>query len=92
MTRLFGTQPDLSQETLQVAMKDFYESLYAPPLPSFDGMKDAIARKNARVKTAANVAHVYRRIYEGVKSERGGYEDLSFLGHHPDQVKTLLSL
>jgi len=91
-TSLFATQPDLSQPILEVAMKDFYSSLYSPPFPSFHNMKDQIARKNARVKTASNVADAYRRIYEGVHGEKGGYEDLSFLGHHPDQVKTLLSL
>ena len=90
-TTQFSTQPDLNPEILESAIKTFYSSLYKPPLPSFNSIKDLEGRNAARSKTSSNIATIYRRFYDGIKSEKGGYKDLSFLCHHPDKVQILLS-
>eukprot|EP00585_Thalassiosira_rotula_P008960 CAMPEP_0196147862 /NCGR_PEP_ID=MMETSP0910-20130528/26372_1 /TAXON_ID=49265 /ORGANISM="Thalassiosira rotula, Strain GSO102" /LENGTH=905 /DNA_ID=CAMNT_0041410389 /DNA_START=44 /DNA_END=2761 /DNA_ORIENTATION=+ len=90
---VMSSHPGLSQRDVEIAMSKFYSSLFSPPIPTFeDTIKDAELRKVARSKTAQRVADVYRELYEVITSERGGYADLAFLGHDPDQVKTLLSL
>ena len=75
-------------------MKDFNNSLYSPPLPSFERIRDPVLRKYARTRCAENVVETYGVIYEGLRGEKGGYDrdSLSCLGHNPSQVKTLLSL
>ena len=74
-------------------MNKFYSSLFSPPIPTFeDTIKDPELQKIARSKTAQRVVGVYQELYEAIASEKGGYADLAFLGHDPDQVKTLLSL
>jgi hypothetical protein len=85
------TQPGLNVDDLDLAMKEFYASLYSPPLPSFDNIKDPLSRKLARQKIARSVVDAYEELYDAVMSEKGGYSDTSFLGHTPDQVKTLFS-
>jgi len=88
-----SSHPGLSQSDVEGAMKKFYSSLFSPPIPTFeDTIKDPELRKIARSKTAERVVVVYQELYEAMTSERGGYTDTSFLGHDPDQVKTLLSL
>ena len=88
-----SSHPGLSQTDIEAAMKQFYSSLYSPPIPTFeDSIKDPELRKVARSKTAQTVVNEYRDLYEAITSEKGGYADLSFLGHDPEQVKTLLSL
>ena len=86
-----ATQPGLSVDDLDLAMKEFYSSLYSPPLPSFESLKDPVLRKLARQKIAGSVVDVYKELYNAVVSEKGGYSDTSFLGHTPDQVKTLFT-
>eukprot|EP00584_Thalassiosira_punctigera_P001332 CAMPEP_0172527940 /NCGR_PEP_ID=MMETSP1067-20121228/2473_1 /TAXON_ID=265564 ORGANISM="Thalassiosira punctigera, Strain Tpunct2005C2" /NCGR_SAMPLE_ID=MMETSP1067 /ASSEMBLY_ACC=CAM_ASM_000444 /LENGTH=900 /DNA_ID=CAMNT_0013311771 /DNA_START=50 /DNA_END=2752 /DNA_ORIENTATION=+ len=90
---IMSSHPGMSQRDVETAMGKFYSSLFSPPIPTFeDTIKDPELRKVARSKTAARVADVYRELYEAITSEKGGYADLAFLGHNPDQVKTLLSL
>lgn len=84
--------PGLSQSEVEAAMKQFYSSLFSPPIPTFEEIKDPELRKFARSKTALRVVDVYRELYDAMTSEKGGYADFAFLGHEPDQVKTLLSL
>eukprot|EP00579_Thalassiosira_antarctica_P015733 CAMPEP_0201935274 /NCGR_PEP_ID=MMETSP0903-20130614/35134_1 /ASSEMBLY_ACC=CAM_ASM_000552 /TAXON_ID=420261 /ORGANISM="Thalassiosira antarctica, Strain CCMP982" /LENGTH=919 /DNA_ID=CAMNT_0048475665 /DNA_START=8 /DNA_END=2767 /DNA_ORIENTATION=+ len=88
-----SSHPGLFQRDVEGAMNKFYSSLFSPPIPTFeDTIKDPELRKIARSKTAQRVVDVYRELYEAITSEKGGYADLAFLGHDPDQVKTLLSL
>mmetsp|Transcript_23235 Transcript_23235/g.56046 ORF Transcript_23235/g.56046 Transcript_23235/m.56046 type:complete len:883 (+) Transcript_23235:32-2680(+) len=88
-----SSHPGLSQRDVESSMKKFYSSLFSPPIPTFeDTIKDPELRKIARSKTAERVAEVYRELHEAITSEKGGYADLAFLGHDPNQVKTLLSL
>ena len=87
-----ATQRGLTPEDLDSAMKDFYTSLYSPPIPSFDDIKDPVLRKLARSKISQNVVAVYEELYQDITSpDKGGYDDLSFLGHTPQQVKTLFT-
>lgn len=91
-----GTQmvayPGLSQPDVEAGMKEFYASLYAPPLPSLETtVKDPVLRKSARSKITESVCATYEAIYEAILSPTyGGYDDTSFLGHTPDQVRTLI--
>ena len=91
---LMVTHPDLSQEDVESSMKEFYSSLYSPPIPSFDSIiRDPTMRKLARTKIASNVCAKYAELYAAMTStEFGGYDDLSFLGHTPTQVQTLFSV
>jgi hypothetical protein len=88
-----SSHPGLSPADIEAAMKQFYSSLYSPPIPTFEeSIKDPELRKVARSKTAKRVVNEYRKLYDAITSEKGGYADLSFLGHDPDQVCTLLSM
>lgn len=88
-----SSQPGLSRNEVEASMKKFYSSLFSPPIPTFeDAIKDAQLRKIARSQTAQIVIDVYNEVFRALTSERGGYTDLSFLEHDPNQVKALLSL
>jgi hypothetical protein len=91
---VMAAHPGLTPEEVQGAMKEFYSSLYSPPLPSFESaIKDPSLRKAARKKIAENVCSSYSALYEAMsKTDKGGYEDLSFLGHTPEQVHTLFTV
>eukprot|EP00956_Cyclotella_meneghiniana_P010770 scaffold15073_cov72-Cyclotella_meneghiniana.AAC.11 len=88
-----SSHPGLSELDIKSAMKQFESSLYSPPIPTFeDSIKDPELRKLARSKTAKRVVNEYRLLYDAITSDKGGYSDLSFLGHDPTAVNTLLSL
>jgi hypothetical protein len=91
---VMATHPGLTPEEVQTAMKEFYSSLYSPPLPSFEStIKDPTLRKVARNKIAKNVCSAYAALYDAMsKPDKGGYDDLSFLGHTPEQVNTLFTV
>lgn len=91
---LMATYPGLSQDQVETGMKEFYASLYSPPLPSLETViKDPVLRKAARSKIAAKVCEIYADLYASIMSSgKGGYDDVSFLGHTPEQVKTLFSV
>jgi hypothetical protein len=91
---LMATHSGLAQEEVENAMKEFYHSLYSPPIPSFEStIKDPTLRKLARNNIAAKVCSTYEELYDAInKKDSGGYEDLTFLGHTPAQVKTLFSV
>lgn len=90
---LMATYPGLSQEEVETSMKEFYASLFSPPLPSLETViKDPVLRKSARGKVAQKVCEIYTNLYASIVSTgKGGYDDISFLGHTPEQVKTLFS-
>jgi len=91
--RTMSSHPGLSAKEVEGAMKQFYSSLFSPPIPTFeDTIKDAQLRKIARSRTAQIVIDAYQEVYKALTSEKGGYSDLSFLEHEPNQVKALLSL
>ncbi len=88
-----SSHPGLSRNEVEMAMKKFYSSLFSPPIPTFeDEIKDVQLRKIARSRTAQIVIDVYQEVFGALTSERGGYTDVSFLEHNPNQVKALLSL
>jgi len=86
--------PGLTQDEVESSMKEFYSSLYSPPIPSFENtIKDPTLRKLARSKIAIRVCDCYESIYDAMlKPDIGGYEDTSFLGHQPQQVNTLFTV
>jgi len=88
-----STFPGLTPEEAESAMKEFYSSLYSPPIPSFENtIKDPTLRKLARNKIAASVCESYASLYDAMlKPDIGGYDDTSFLGHAPTQVNTLFT-
>jgi conserved oligomeric Golgi complex subunit 6 len=85
------SQSGLAVDDLDSCLKDFSASLYSPPLPSFDSIKDPVLRKMARSKIASNIADIYEEFYNAVQSDKGGYDNLAFLGHTPVQVRTLFA-
>ena len=91
---VMATHPGLTPEEVQAAMKEFYSSLYSPPLPSFEStIKDPSLRKVARSKIAKKVCAAYAALYDVMsKPDKGGYDDLVFLGHTPEQVNTLFTV
>ena len=93
-SNLMITNPGLSVEDAEAAMKAFYTSLYSPPLPSLEGViKDREMRKKARSKVAESVCSIYEEIYNDMtNSEKGGYDNIGFLGHTPSQVKALFTV
>jgi hypothetical protein len=91
--------PGLSSDDVEAGIKEFYASLYSPPLPSLEtSIKDPLLRKTARTKIAGRVVEAYADIYQFIMEcsasslPGDGYIDVSFLGHTPDQVKTLFSV
>lgn len=89
---LMAGHPGLSPDEAEAGMKEFYSSLYSPPLPSLSSIKDPVVRKSARSKIAGKVCETYTELYNSMMSTgKGGYDDVSFLGHRPDQVNTLFS-
>lgn len=84
----------LTPEEAESAMKEFYSSLYSPPIPSFENtIKDPSLRKLARTMIATNVCENYASIYDAMmKADTGGYDNTSFLGHAPQQVNTLFTV
>mmetsp|Transcript_5374 Transcript_5374/g.12289 ORF Transcript_5374/g.12289 Transcript_5374/m.12289 type:complete len:648 (+) Transcript_5374:509-2452(+) len=85
--------PGLTPDEAESAMKEFYSSLYSPPIPSFENtIKDPTLRKLARNEIAKSVCESYSSIYDAMlKADTGGYDDTSFLGHAPKQVNTLFT-
>lgn len=90
---VMATHPGLTPDDVQSAMSEFYSSLYSPPLPSFEStIKDPTLRKLARTKIASNVSRAYAELYDAIsRPDKGGYDDLSFLGHTPQQVTALFA-
>lgn len=92
VTAVMAGHPGLSQSQLEAAMKEFYASLYSPPLPSLERtVENVTLRKLARQKIASNVADFYAELYSYASRPASGYTDVSFLGHTPEQVRTLFS-
>lgn len=89
-----ASYPGMSSDEAESSMKEFYSSLYSPPIPSFENsIKDPSLRKLARSKIAKTVCDKYAALYEAMSNpEKGGYDDLSFLGHTPSQVVTLFQV
>jgi hypothetical protein len=87
--------PGLSSDEMERAVRDFYASLYSPPLPSLETtVKDPLLRKRARSQIAREIALVYSKLYQAYHENanvEGGYDDLSFWQHKPEQVNTLFS-
>lgn len=86
--------PGLTPDEAESAMKEFYSSLYSPPIPSFENtIKDPTLRKLARNKIAKRVCESYASIHDAMLTpDMGGYDDTSFLGHAPQQVNTLFTV
>lgn len=98
LTETMAAYPGLSADEVEESVKEFYTSLYSPPLPSLEtAIKDPVIRKGARRQIAQRVCTFYNEIYQAIMTEHanhaesGGYDDVSFLGHTPEQVVTLFS-
>jgi hypothetical protein len=85
------SHPGLSEDSTQKAITAFYAILYDPPIPSYGNIKDLVLRKYARNKVAGNITAVYTKIHELIKSEKGGYDNDSFLTYDPSQIDSMLS-
>jgi conserved oligomeric Golgi complex subunit 6 len=89
---IMASYPGLTPDEAESSLKEFYSSLYSPPIPSFEkAIKDPTLRKLARVKIADKVCQNYAALYDTMSQQDGGYDDLTFLCHTPQQVATLFS-
>lgn len=87
-----ATYPGLSAEELKGAMNEFYESLYAPPVPSLEtAVNDPVLRKHVRQEICHLVCALYKEVYEAITSD-DNYGNLDFLGHPPSQVASLFTV
>jgi hypothetical protein len=86
-----SSHPGLSQESLQKAIEIFYATLYDPPIPSYVGVKDPALRTYAKNKVVEKVTACYEDIHNFAKSDRAGYQDISFFKYDSIQVKAMLS-
>ena len=86
--------PGLTPDEAESGMKEFFSSLYSPPIPSFENtIKDPTLRKLARNKIAKCICESYAGMYDAMlKPDTGGYDETSFLGHSPQQVDTLFTV
>jgi conserved oligomeric Golgi complex subunit 6 len=85
--------PGLSVSEIESGMRDFFSSLYSPPLPSLEAMiKDPVARRLVRSKIAESVCQEYAGLYQSITASGSGYSNVSFLVHKPDEVATLFSV
>mmetsp|Transcript_22341 Transcript_22341/g.62139 ORF Transcript_22341/g.62139 Transcript_22341/m.62139 type:complete len:799 (+) Transcript_22341:170-2566(+) len=86
--------PGLTPDEAESGTKEFFSSLYSPPIPSFEStIKDPTLRKLARTKIAKRVCESYEAMHDAMqKPDVGGYDDTSFLGHSPQQVNTLFTV
>ena len=98
LAETMAAYPGLGVDEVQESIKEFYTSLYSPPLPSLEtAIKDPVIRKGARRQIAQRVCAFYGELYAAIMAEHanhagaGGYDDVSFLGHTPEQVVTLFS-
>ena len=92
---LMMSHPGLSAESLGAAFQDFDKSLYSTSLiPSLEAVvKDASTRKLVRSKIADRLCEKYEEMYGDIVNDAtGGYDEVSFLGHTPQQVRTLFSV
>uniref|UniRef100_A0A7S4EQN4 Conserved Oligomeric Golgi complex subunit 6 C-terminal domain-containing protein n=1 Tax=Pseudo-nitzschia australis TaxID=44445 RepID=A0A7S4EQN4_9STRA len=89
-----ATFPGLTPDEAESGMKEFFSSLYSPPIPSFENtIKDPTLRKLARNKIAKCICESYAGMHDAMlKPDTGGYGDTSFLGHSPQQVNTLFTV
>lgn len=85
--------PRLSFHEVQAGIKEFYGSLYSPPLPSLEGtIQDPLARQSVRSQIAASVCTAYAGLYHSMAAAGSGYPDTLFLVHKPEEVVTLFSV
>lgn len=91
--KLMISYPGLSQSIVETAIKEFYMSLYSPPLPTLESnIKDPMTRRIVRTKISEYVSELYTAIYASILDNGGGYKDANrFLEYPPEQVKTLFS-
>lgn len=73
-----------SPHALEEGLTRFYASLYAPPLPSLEGLE---IRRQARLAICQRVTRVYRHLHEVVTNSG----DADLLKHTPEQVETLFT-
>ena len=86
------TYPGLGPDHVEGCLKEFYVSLYSPPLPSLEEVPDVALRRKTKKKIAEAVCELYTKLHESISSSgKGGYDDISFLSHSPSEVQTLFA-
>eukprot|EP00616_Rhizochromulina_sp_CCMP1243_P008845 CAMPEP_0118980786 /NCGR_PEP_ID=MMETSP1173-20130426/29108_1 /TAXON_ID=1034831 /ORGANISM="Rhizochromulina marina cf, Strain CCMP1243" /LENGTH=726 /DNA_ID=CAMNT_0006931157 /DNA_START=89 /DNA_END=2265 /DNA_ORIENTATION=- len=83
-------QPGLDAASVERAMLDFYSTIFALAVPSFERLAPLEVREAARKGVAERIANAHQSVYNLVKDPANKYGDSSFLQHTPEQVRMLL--
>jgi Conserved oligomeric complex COG6 len=83
----------LALSDIELGLKDFYASLYAPPIPSLEKkVQDPVARKRIRSQIANAVVSFYTDLYNAhMTSSNTTPEVRQLFLHTPQEVQTLFS-
>lgn len=91
--RQMSSYSGLTASDIESGLKDFYASLYAPPIPSLENkVQDPVARKHIRSQIAAAVVVFYTEFYNTHMSSSDITPEVRQLFlHSPQEVQTLFS-
>jgi conserved oligomeric Golgi complex subunit 6 len=91
---IMSTQPGLTPNDIEMGIKEFYASLYSPPIPSFEMIiNDPITRKMVRSNIAHAVISFYTELYNAIQTD-ASYNDTirQLLQHTPNEVQALFTV
>jgi conserved oligomeric Golgi complex subunit 6 len=91
--RQMSSYTGLTVSDIESGLKDFYASLYAPPIPSMENkVQDPVARKRIRSQIAKAVVTFYWDFYDAhISSSDATPEVRQLFLHTPQEVQTLFS-
>jgi conserved oligomeric Golgi complex subunit 6 len=90
-----STYPGLTSHEIETGIKEFYTSLYSPPIPSFEmTIQDPITRKLVRSNIANAIVSFYTEFYTAMQSDVNSYDETTryLFQHTPQEVRTLFSI
>ena len=90
-----STFSGLTSHEMEMGIKEFYTSLYSPPIPSFETtIHDPSTRKLVRTYIANAVVSFYTEIYTAVQNDMQSYDETTrrLFQHTPNEVETLFTV
>jgi hypothetical protein len=92
-SRQMSSYSGLTASDIELGLKDFYASLYAPPIPSLENkVQDPVARKRIRSQIAQAVVTFYTEFYNAHMVSPDSTPEVRHLFiHTPQEVHTLFS-
>lgn len=89
-----STYPGLTSPEIAMGVKEFYTSLYSPPIPSFETtIENPSTRKMVRTNIANAVVSFYADLYTVLQNDDSYDDTIRMLFQHtPQEVETLFSV